>query len=58
MNLRNYRHSTIECIEGKYNDLSEKLGWYWYNHPWSKNGQQYLIKELADHLKRIIMEER
>ena len=34
------------------------LGWDWCKHAWSKNGQQYSIKELADHLKWIIKEER
>jgi len=34
------------------------LGWEWCKHAWSKNGRQYSIKELADHLKWIIKEER
>ena len=34
------------------------LGWDWCKHAWSKNGQQYSIKELADHLRWIIKEER
>ena len=34
------------------------LGWDWCKHAWSKNGRQYSIKELADHLKWIIKEER
>jgi hypothetical protein len=34
------------------------LGWDWCQHAWSKNGRQYLIKELADHLRWIIKEER
>ena len=34
------------------------LGWDWCKHAWSKNGRQYSIKELADHLRWIIKEER
>jgi hypothetical protein len=34
------------------------LCWDWCKHAWSKNGHQYLIKELVDHLRWIIKEER
>jgi hypothetical protein len=34
------------------------LGWDWCKHAWSKNGQQYSIKELVDHLRCITKEER
>jgi hypothetical protein len=34
------------------------FGWDWCKHAWSKNGRQYSIKELADHLRWIIKEER
>ncbi len=34
------------------------FSWDWYKHAWSKNDHQYLIKELADHLRWIIKEER
>ncbi len=34
------------------------LGWDWCKHAWSKNGQKYSIKELADHLRWIVKEER
>jgi hypothetical protein len=34
------------------------FGWEWCKHAWTKNGWQYSIKELADHLRWIVKEER
>jgi hypothetical protein len=34
------------------------FGWEWCKLAWSKNGRKYTIDELADHLSRIIKEER
>ncbi len=50
------RHSTIWCIERKYNDSSEgvRLGLV----QTCLVGWQYSIKELADHLRWIIKEDR
>jgi hypothetical protein len=49
----------------KYKALKENIliqvkgfRWEWCKHAWSKNGRKYTIDELADHLHRIIKEER
>jgi len=34
------------------------FSWDWCKHPWSKDGRKYTIKELADHLRWIITEEK
>ena len=32
------------------------FGWEWCRHAWPKNGQQYTVKELSEHLEWIIRE--
>jgi hypothetical protein len=55
----------ITSKTARYDALKENImirvkgfGWDWCKHAWSKNGRRYSIKELADHLKWIIKEER
>ena len=55
----------ITSETARYDALKENImirvkgfGWDWCKHAWSKNGRRYSIKELADHLKWIIKEER
>ena len=55
----------ITSDTAKYNALKENImirlkefSWDWCKHPWSKDGRKYTIKELADHLRWIITEEK
>ena len=51
----------LKSETAKYKALKEKVkgfGWEQCKHTWSKNGRKYTIDELADHLRRIIKEER
>ena len=55
----------ITSATAKYNALKENImirvkgfSWDWCKHPWSKDGRKYTIKELADHLRWIIKEEK
>ena len=32
--------------------------WEWAHHPWSKDGRNYTVKELAKHLRKIITKEK
>jgi hypothetical protein len=55
----------ITSDTAKYNALKENImirvkefSWDWCKHPWSKDGWKYTIKELADHLRWIITEEK
>ena len=55
----------ISSDTAKYNALKENImirvkgfSWDWCKHPWSKDGRKYTIKELADHLRWIITEEK
>jgi len=55
----------ITSDTAKYNALKENImirvkgfSWDWCKHPWSKDGRKYTIKELADHIRWIITEEK
>ena len=55
----------ITSATAKYTALKENImirvkgfSWDWCKHPWSKDGRKYTIKELADHLRWIIKEEK
>ena len=34
------------------------FGWEWCHYAWSKNGQLFTVKELAQHLEWIVREEK
>jgi hypothetical protein len=60
---RELRKLTSESA--KYHALKENImirvkgfGWEWCRHQWSKDGRKYTVEELANHLRRIIKEEK
>ena len=58
-NLRRFKSesSKYEALKENIRIRVKGFGWQWAHHAWSKNGDKYTVKQLADHLKYIIREE-
>ena len=55
----------LKCKSAKLNGLKENirmrvlgLGWKDFATAWSKNGKEYTVNELSNHLKKIISHQR